>query len=83
VRQDRQTVDVKFASAKGASIEVFFEPGNKSIGLSDGESVYLRAPLDVVGSIVVEVWQGGISVWVPFPDDYSVLDENRTEIDKL
>lgn len=83
VQPDRPTADLKFASAKGAAIEVFFQPVNASVGLSDGEFVYLRAPLDVVGSIEVTVWPGGISVRVPYPDDYSILAENRTEIHKL
>jgi hypothetical protein len=81
--EGQRTVDLKFAAATGATVEVCFEPVGTTFSLTDGEYVYLRAPIDVIGSIEMVVWPNGIGVWVPYPGDYAILDREGNELDRL
>jgi hypothetical protein len=78
-----RVADLKFASAREASIEVCFEPVGTTFSLSDGDCVFLRSPLEAVASIEVVVWPNGIGVWVPYPGDYVILNRDKIEIDRL
>jgi len=78
-----RTVDLKFAAAQGASIEVSFEPVGTTFRLEDEDFVFLRTSIAVVGSIEVVVWPNGIGVWVPYPGDYTILNRHGIELDRL
>jgi hypothetical protein len=78
-----QTVDLKFAAAPGAAIEVCFEPVGTTFRLVDGDFVFLRVPVAAVPSIEVVVWPNGIGVWVPYPGEYVILNSDGMELDTL
>ncbi|MGO1056127.1 hypothetical protein [Crossiella sp. CA198] len=77
------TVLLKFAAAPGATVSVSFEPIGSSFSLSDGDFVHLRTPAANVGKIEVVVWPNGISVEVPYPDEYAILNRDGDVIDWL
>ncbi|MEU3255162.1 hypothetical protein [Streptomyces sp. NPDC006997] len=57
------------------------EPVGTTFPLVDGEAIYLRTPLDTVGSVEVVPWPNG--VWVPYPGDHLVLDSERNVLESL
>lgn len=83
VALEQETIDLKFAAASGASIEVCFEPVGTTFALDDEDFVFLRVPVDAVASIEVVVWPNGVGVWVPYPGDYVILDREGRELDRL
>lgn len=80
---DVETVDLKYSAARGSKCELCFEPVGTTFSLFDGQSVYLRVPVDLVSKIEIVVWSNGVGVWVPYPGDYVVLDESGNELDRL
>ncbi len=83
VSKGDQVVDLKFVAARGASVEVCFEPVGTTFSLSDGEAVFLRTAISNVASLEVVSWPNGIGVWVPYPGDYAIIDSKGDEIDTL
>lgn len=78
------SVDLKYSAAAGGPYEICFEPVGTTFTLLEGQSIFLRVPVEVAGQIEVVLWPNGIGVWVPYPgDDFVVLDGEGRELDRL
>jgi hypothetical protein len=77
------TSRVTFKGATEASVVVQFEPIGTTFDVTADEFVVLQLPQWVVSSVEVVVWPTGISVWVPYPGDYVILDHEGRELDRL
>jgi hypothetical protein len=77
------TTLLTFAAAGPEPVEVCFEPVGTTFELVDEQSVSLQLPLSVVSEVKVVVWPNGVGVWVPYPGDYTILDPDGRELDRL
>ena len=77
------TVDLKYSTLGDAAMELCFEPIGTTFNLVKGKPIFLRVPIETVGSIETVLWPNGIGVWLPYPGDYVVLDEHGREIDRV
>jgi hypothetical protein len=77
------TVDLKYSAAGDSPVEICFEPVGTTFSLIDGQTIYLRIPRHILPSIEVVIWPNGIGVWLPYPNDYRVIDDRGMEIDRL
>ncbi|MGW4215350.1 hypothetical protein ACWEIJ_45770 [Lentzea sp. NPDC004789] len=78
-----ETVDLKYLAAGDSPVEICFEPVGTTFRLTEGQSIFLRVPLEALPKIEVVVWANGIGVWLPYPGDYVVLDSDGKELDRL
>ncbi|MFJ6574194.1 hypothetical protein ACIQNU_43070 [Streptomyces sp. NPDC091292] len=78
-------MNLKFTAAQGERVEVCFEPVGTTFSLVDGESIYLRTPMESVASLEIVSWPNGVGVWVPYPGtgEYAILDSEGEELDTL
>ena len=80
---DQRMTRLIFKAAPGQSVEVCFEPVGTTFRLNSEEYIFLQLPELAVSSVEVVVWPNGVGVWVPYPGDYTILDSNEQELDRL
>ena len=79
---DEASVDVKLAAPDGAA-RITFEPLGDVIELASGEHIFVRVPLAGLSSLEIYMWPNGISVWLPYPGDYAILNPEKSEIGRV
>ena len=56
---------IKMTAADDAPFTAMFEPSGMTYELGSGESMFADVHRQFTNEIVIENWQGGISVWAP------------------
>lgn len=63
--------------------QVGFEPLGTEFTLSANDNLTLECPLEDLKEIAVDVWDGGISIWLPNPGSHTVLNSDGKELDQV